>query len=137
MTALLVPPGTAEQLARCWYLRSLHDGDHDATAAVDDLASFLIGNVGGWNAAQELWVRIEADLHLLWSLMDGLWAEPDLDELTERDWVRMSFATAAHEVQARYERTRERVAADIEGAVRLARYQAAEARRAARVAGAA
>jgi hypothetical protein len=126
--------GTAEQLARLWYLRALHAGDTDATATVDDLASFLLGDAGDVMARRRLWAQLDPDCHLLWSLMDGLWQPDDLDELTERDWVRMSFPTVAHEVQARYERTRERVAADIEGAVRLARYSAAEARRAARTA---
>ncbi|WP_100499396.1 hypothetical protein [Geodermatophilus chilensis] len=126
--------GTAEQLARLWYLRAIHAGDHDVVMTVDDLVSFLLGDAGDVTARQRLWAQLDADCHLLWSLMDGLWQPDDLDELTDRDWVRMSFSTVGHEIQARYERTRERVAADIEGAVRLARYSAAEARRAARTA---
>jgi hypothetical protein len=120
--------GTAEQLARLHHLRA--STAHDCEIA-DDVSSFLIGYVGGYAASRQLHTQLDPDLDLLWRLMDGDWEPDDLDELTERDWVRMSFPTVGHEIQARYERTRERVAADIEGAVRLARYTAAENRRAA------
>jgi hypothetical protein len=130
-----VRPGTAEQLARCWYLRGSQMAD--AAEIVDDLASFLMGPVGGHGAAHDLWWSLDGDLRLLWNLMDGGWQPDDLDELSEDDWARHHFPSAEAELLVRYERTRTRVAAGVESAVRIARYRAAEESRAARLDGAA
>ena len=115
-----VPYGTGEQLARVAHFAAadLPDGDH-----LDDVAWFLIGAV---DDTYGLLHDLRGDLGFLWRLMAGRWAESDLDELTEDEWARLSFPTAAAEVLHRYDVTRARVAADVEAAIRAARHRACQ-----------
>jgi hypothetical protein len=124
--------GTAEQLARLAHFRALNLPEVDE---LDAVACFLIGDAGDSQARRELWEQLRDDAERLFHLITDDWDSDDLDELTERQCMRLPLVALEQEiVDARYAATRERLAADIEGTVRLARYTAAENRRNARTA---
>lgn len=123
MTALRPDPvryGTGEQLARVAHFAAadLPDGDQ-----LDDVAWYLIGHV---DDTYGLLHDLRADLAFLWRLLAGTWSCDELDELSEEQWARLSFPTAAAELLHRYDVTRQRVAADVEAAIRAARYRACQ-----------
>lgn len=138
MTTTPVPPGTAENLARIRHFRDLLTGadgiDAPDAHELDAVAAFLIGDVGGRLETEAVWSEIRDDCRALWHLVTDDWCTEDLDELSEAEWARSFFATAEHEIDRRYEVTRERLADEIEQTIRLARYSAAEARKTTRTA---
>lgn len=118
--------GTAEQLARVAHFR---DFEHVQPEELDAIAHYLIGDVGDPIDRDVLWAELRADCLTLWHLVTDDWSERDLDEVPEADWARHEFATGQQEIAHRYQITRDRLCLDIERAVWLARYTAAEARR--------
>lgn len=136
--ALRIPPpvepvrnGTAEQLARIAHFREF---EHTQPEELDAVAFFLIGDVGHPVDRDVLWASVREDCLSLWHLVTDDWTERDLDDVREADWSRFDFATSQQEIEHRYQITRDRLCCDIERAVWLARYAAAEARRTARTA---
>lgn len=117
-----VTNGTAEQLARVAHFRALEDTQPEE---LDFVALFLLGDVGDSADKWELWEQLRDDCGRLWHLITDDWDEADLDDPREAD----AGLTAAQEEQARYERTRDRLCGEIERAIHVARYRAAEARR--------
>lgn len=107
-----------EHLARLAHFRSL---DLPEAHELDFVAWHLLACVGDTIATAAVWEQIQDDCNRLWHLITDDWdADTDLDELTEDDWARYSFATQQQEVDHRYAATRERLCHDIEHAVALA-----------------
>lgn len=118
MTAALpVQHGTAEQLARIHHFRQLTDPLPDAHE-LDPVARFLIGRVGD---AREVLAHLADELDQLWSLITEDFDDDQLDELTEDDWARYSFATQQQEIDHRHAATVARLVGDIEGYIWLHR----------------
>lgn len=116
--------GVAEQLARLAHLRcrvSVTD-----SLELDAVAQHLLGPVGFSVERALLWEHLQEPALALWRLLDDDHDEHDLDELTEADWARESFATRGQELMRRYEITRERLCREIDTAVFLARVRASE-----------
>lgn len=108
---LNVRPGTAEALARVSWHRNLEASD---AGELDALAFWILGDVGGWDAREALWLRLRPSCEALWFLLADDWDESDIVQdpaLTE---------------QQRYDITRDSLVTDIEQAVYVARYQAKE-----------
>jgi hypothetical protein len=122
-----VRPGTAEHLAR---LAQLRWQDTPDAYAADEVAWWLLGDVGDAIAKRALWQRVRDDCRHLWFLVAADWDEDDLDSLTEQECELYSFATVEQELAHRHTATRDRLVADIEGAIWTARYRAHEQRRA-------
>jgi len=122
-----VPHGLAEQLARVAHFREL---DHPEAHELNCVARFLIGDVGGRDAADLLWVQLRDDCLRLWHLVTDDWDDRDLDELTAAQYERLGVCSYELEQHARFERTRDRLSSEIETAVHAARYRAVAARRA-------
>lgn len=121
-------PGMAEQLARIAHFRSL---DHPEAAELDAVVFWLAGPQVPLVDAAVLWSELREPAEHLWHLITGDWDEDDLDELSESDWLRYSFATQQQEVDHRYHATRDRLVDEIESSVALARLMARETQRAA------
>jgi len=122
-----VQHGVAEQLARLSHFALL---DLPEVHEISRVADFLIGDVGGAAQARRLWNELHADCHRLWHLISDDWDDRDLDELSFADARRMDpGATAEQELMVRYERTRDRLVADIEDRIGRGRYTAVEMRR--------
>jgi hypothetical protein len=119
-----VRPGTAENLAR---LAQLAWQDTPDAYTADEVAEWLLGDVGDRAA---VWDHLRPDCQLLWHLVSEDWDEDDLDSLTEQAAELYSFATVEQELAHRHTATRDRLVADIEGAIWTARYRAHEQRRA-------
>lgn len=127
-----VRPGTAEQLARLAHFAAL---EHPDAEQLDYLALWLLGPVGDSQAKWALWQQLkEGDAQRLWYLISNDYDDRDCDELTADVYAHEWFANADAELVRRAELTADRLREQIEGAVRLARYRAAEARRASRTA---
>jgi len=126
-TVQLVQHGVAEQLARVAYFRTM---EHPQADELDCVARFLLGAVGGREATDLLWSQLRDDCQRLWHLITDDWDDRDLDELTDGEWARSSFPSAGYEIDARYEKTRDRLTGEIESAIYRARVAAVEARRA-------
>ena len=109
-----VRAGTADQLARLAFHRQL---EHADTEALDSVAFWIIGDVGGVGPATALWKRLRPDCLALWPLIAEDWDGGCLD-----------FDPALTEAE-RYEQTLRRLVVGIETAIWIARYQAAEDRR--------
>lgn len=121
MTAVLpVAHGTAEQLARLRHFRQL---DLPEAHELDPVARFLIGRVGD---ATEVLEQITDELDQLWSLITEDFDDDQLDELTEDDWARHSFATQQQEADHRHTATVARLVYAIEGHIALHRIIHAE-----------
>jgi hypothetical protein len=134
MTAALpVAHGTAEQLARIAHFRALETVQPEE---LDAVALFLIGDVGDATEKLALWHELRGDAEKLWYLVASDWDDRDLDELTDADWMRHSFATVDQELAHRYGVTRDRLVGEIEGCIWRHRYAAAELRRVVRRLGA-
>lgn len=132
MTAVRpVAHGTAEQLARLTHFRAL---DLPEVAELDAVALFLIGDVGDPTDKLRLWQELRTDCLALWYLIASDWDDRDLDELTDADWMRHSFATQEQELAHRYGVTRDRLVSEIEGCIWRHRYSQAERTRPARTA---
>jgi hypothetical protein len=122
-----VRPGTAEHLAR---LAQLRWQDTPDAYAADEVAVWLLGDVGNRAA---MWARLRPDCRHLWFLIAADWDEDDLDDLhpaAADRYERDPGTTDGMVIDARYEATRDRLVADIEGAIWTARYRAHEQRRA-------
>lgn len=130
MTVVPVPFGTAEQLARLAHFRAL---DLPEVGELDCVARFLIGNVGGNTARQELWQAIRDDAEHLFRLISDDWTESDLDELRDEDWWCAEASPGGHQMW-RWMASRDRLASYIENRILLARYVASAAERASRAA---
>jgi hypothetical protein len=125
-----VRPGTAENLAR---LAQLRWQDTPDAYAADEVAVWLLGDVGWHPTPTELWERLQPDCLLLWHIVGNDWDDTDLDDLHPADadrYDRDLGTTDGMVTDARYEATRHRLVADIEGAIWTARYRAHEQRRA-------
>jgi hypothetical protein len=121
MTAALpVAHGTAEQLARIAHFRGL---DLPEAHELDAVARFLIGRV---TDPAEVLEHLHDELDQLWSLITEDFDDDQLDELTDDDWSRHSFATYQQEVDHRHCATVARLVHDIEGHIHLARIVHAE-----------
>lgn len=116
-----VRPGTAEQLARLAHFSAL---EHIQPEELDAVAHFLLGDVGDVTAKAGLWGQLREDCGRLWHLITDDWDENDLLDASEAD----EGLTAGQELDARHERTRDRLCSDIERRVYLARYAAIQAR---------
>ncbi len=119
-----VRPGTAEQLARIAHFRAI---EHVQAEELDFVALWLIGDAGDAVTKHELWNRLRPVCEHLWSFVTDDWDENDCDDMSAQE----AALPAGHGWDALADRTRERLATEIEGAIRLARYREAEARRAA------
>jgi hypothetical protein len=128
-----VAHGTAEQLARVAHFRNLTDTLPEAHE-LDPLCSFLIGRVDEW---ADLMGELTDELDQLWSLITEDFDNDQLDELTEADWERHSFATQQQELDFRYSATIARLVGDIEGHIWLHRVVHTERARIARTGAAA
>lgn len=124
-----VKHGTAEQLARIAHFRSL---DLPEAAELDDVAAFLIGDVGSPLDRRDLFERLTDDCLLLWHLITSDWDTDDLDEVPEVDWQRHDFPTQEAELAHRYTTTVNRLTETIEGTIRWDRAAAAHRREAER-----
>lgn len=115
--------GTAEQLARISHFRAVEQHQPEE---LDFLALWVIGC--GIPAADkwDLWAQIRPLAEHLWSFVADDWDEDDCDAMT----VDEAEMPAGHAEEACADRTRSRLVRDIEQQVWLARYRAAEARRA-------
>jgi hypothetical protein len=123
-----VAHGTAEQLARIRQFRGL---DLPEAHELDPVARFLIGRVPD---PAEVLEQITDELDQLWSLITEDFDESDLDELSEDDWARHSFATQQQEVDFRHAATVSRLVYAIEGHIALHRIIRAENERPVRTA---
>lgn len=121
--------GTAETLARVAHFRALTATLPEAHE-LDPVLRFLLGRV---TDPVEVLEHLGDELDQLWSLITEDFADSQLDELTEDDWARGFFCTPADEELARWIKTRDRLAHDVESYIRMARewhaQQAAEAAR--------
>jgi hypothetical protein len=118
MTAVLpVLHGTAEQLARIAHFRQLTATLPEAHE-LDPVARFLIGSVRDHHQLLE---HLAVELDQLWSLLTADFDDDQLDELTEADWCRHSFATQQQEIEHRHMATVTRLVDDIENHIRLHR----------------
>lgn len=125
ITTAPVAPGTAENLARLSHFRGL---EHTQPEELDAVAYFLIGDVGGAMRAATLWQQLcEHDAAQLWHLITDDWDDRDIDDPIDED----AALTTPQELEARHERTVARLVWDIEQRISVARYDAAEAKRAA------
>ena len=124
-------PNLAVQLARVAHFRSL-DLPAGDVQELDFLAFALLGDVGDSLQRGALWEQLQEPAIRLWHLICDDWDDRDLDELTDRDAGRFTFATQQHEVDHRYCLTRERLEHEIESAVLLARLCTREVRRSSR-----
>jgi hypothetical protein len=115
--ALTVQHGTAEQLARLQHFRGLTDTLPEAHE-LDPVARFLIGRVAD---PREVLEHLADELDQLWSLITEDFGDDQLDELTEDDWARHSFATQQQESDHRHSATVARLVGDIEGYIWLHR----------------
>lgn len=106
--------GTAEQLARIAHFRALETVQPEE---LDAVALFLIGQVGDPMEKLALWNDLRDDCERLWYLITSDWDDRELDELTDADWHRHQFATQEQELAHRWSRTRDRLAAEIEGCI--------------------
>lgn len=121
MTAVLpVLNGTAEALARIVHFRAL---DLPDAHELDAVARLLIGRV---TDHREVLEQLHDELDQLWSLVTEDFDDDQLDELTEVDWSRHSFATYQQEVDHRHLMTVARLVGSIEGHIGLARIVHAE-----------
>lgn len=121
-----VQHGLAEQLARIAYFAVL---ELPEAGELNEVAAFLIGDVGEALDRAMLWDQLQEPAIQLWHLVTDDWDEGDLDEIPEADWQRFDFATQQQEIDHRYTLTRERLADEIEHAIRRSRYAAMFARR--------
>jgi hypothetical protein len=117
-----VPHGTADALARCWHFRQLTDTLPDAHE-LDPVLAFLVGPVGD---RRELVEQLGEDLDHLWSLLTEDYDDDQLDELSDADWERWSFATYQQEADHRHGLTVARLVEEIECAIWVHRVRAAE-----------
>ena len=125
---LPVPFGTAQALATLAHFETLDNPDNDSLRHAWRL---LIGPVPN---PDEVWEHLTDELLQLWRLTseDWDWDEDQLDELTEADWARYSFATQQQEIDQRLGMTIERLSSQIEGYIVRKRYELAELERATR-----
>lgn len=117
--------GTAEQLARLCHFRQLTDALPDAHE-LNPVLFFLLGPVGD---PRQLLEQVGDELDQLWSLLTEDFDDDQLDELSEADWARYSFATYQQEVDHRHAVTVSRLVYAIEGHIALHRVIHAEAGR--------
>jgi hypothetical protein len=125
-----VRPGTAENLAR---LAQLRWQDTPDAYAADDVALWLLGDVGDATAKHALWELIRPYCRHLWFLISADWDDDDLDDLHPADadrYERDPGTTDGMVTDARWQATRDRLVTEIEGAIWTARYRAHEQRRA-------
>lgn len=120
-TPQTVRPGTAEQLARLAHFSAL---ERTQPEELDAVAFFLLGDVGDVTVKAGLWGQLREDCGRLWHLITEDWDENDLLDACDED----EGLTAAQELDARHERTQNRLCSDIERRVYLARYAAVQAR---------
>lgn len=123
IVALPVAHGTAEQLARIAHFRAV---EHTQPEELDVVALFLIGKTGDATEKLALWNELRDDCERLWFLITSDWDDRDLDELTDDDWMRHSFATQEQELAHRWAKTRDRLAGEIEGCIDRHRVMHAE-----------
>lgn len=116
--------GTAETLARVHHFRQLTDALPEAHE-LDPVLRVLVGTVT--DSAQVL-EHLGDELDQLWSLITEDYDADRLDELTDDDWAHGFFCTPGDEELARYSKTRDRLAHDVEGYIRMAREWHAEQR---------
>ena len=128
-TSVAVPNGTAEQLARLSHFAGLQTVQAEE---MDAVAFFLLGDVGDAESRADLWDSLRDDCDLLWHLITADWCENDLDELTEDDWAKYSFANVDQELDVRRSLTADRLVLQIEASISVCRIATAEARRAQR-----
>lgn len=107
----------AENLARLAHFRGL---DLPEAAELDFVAWHLLAAVGDSIDQAAVWLLLQDDCRALWHLITDGWDADDLDEISEDDWARHSFATQQQEIDHRYTATRERLCHDIEHAVAVA-----------------
>lgn len=124
-----VKHGTAEQLARLAHFRAL---DLPEATELDEIATFLIGDVGQALDRRDLWQRLQDDAEKLWHLITSDWDTDDLDEIPDADWERHDFATHEQELAHRYGVTRNRLVDGIEMTLRWERSATAHRREAER-----
>ena len=122
MTAAQVLYGTADALARLLHFRSLTDALPDAHE-LDPVIRFLLGPV---DDPAEVLEHLADELDQLYSLVTEDFDDDQLDELTEADWERHSFATYAQEVEHRHAATVARLVYAIEGHIAFHRIIHAE-----------
>ncbi len=112
-----VAHGTAETLARVAHFRGLTDTLPEAHE-LDPVIRFLLGAV---TDPAEILGHLHDELDQLWSLITEDYDDDQLDELTDDDWARNSFATGQQETDHRWALTVTRLSDDIENYIRMAR----------------
>jgi thiamine pyrophosphate-dependent acetolactate synthase large subunit-like protein len=123
MTAVQpVRHGTAEALARLQHFRQLTDPLPDAHE-LDQVIRFLVGPV---HDATQVLEQIGDELDQLYDLVTEDYFLDQLDELTDDDWARHSFATYQQETDHRHAVTVSRLIYAIEGHIVLHRVIHAE-----------